>query len=59
MKRGKKLLIGLGVFTLLIAAAFIIFHDNADVDQIEKEQQADIDKVVPEKFDNLNASFEE
>ncbi len=59
MKRLKKISIGLGVVVVLIGAAFIIFHDDADLDAIEQEQQADIDKVVPEKFDDLNDSFEE
>ncbi|CAG5085852.1 hypothetical protein [Parvicella tangerina] len=59
MKRGKKLLIALGVVVTLVGAAFLYFHDDADLDAIEEEQQADIDEVVPEKFDELNASFEE
>lgn len=59
MKLGKKILITLGVIVVLIGAVFIIFHDDADLDAIEEKQQADIDEVVPEKFDDLNASFEE
>lgn len=59
MKRGKKILIALGVMIALAGAAVLIFHDDADLDQIEEKQQADIDEVVPEKFDELNASFEE
>lgn len=59
MKLGKKILIVLGVLIVLAGGAFIYFHDNADVEEIEKEQQADIDEVVPEKFDDLNSSFDE
>lgn len=59
MKLAKKILILIGVLVVIIGTAFIIFHDDADVEQIEKEQQANIDETVPEKFDELNASFEE
>ncbi|MCB9189056.1 MAG: hypothetical protein H6599_07215 [Flavobacteriales bacterium] len=59
MKLAKRILIVLGVLVAIIGTAFIIFHDDADVEQIEKEQQADIDETVPEKFDELNSSFEE
>lgn len=59
MKLAKKILIVLGVLAVIIGTAFFIFHDDADVEQIEKEQQANIDETVPEKFDELNASFEE
>lgn len=58
MSKARKFLIFLGILMILIGGAFIYFHDNADVEAIEKEQQKDIDSVVPEKFDELNSSFD-
>ena len=59
MQKGKKRLIILLSLLVIVASIFIIFHDNADVEQIEKAQLQDISEKVPEKFDDLNASFEE
>jgi hypothetical protein len=44
---------------VIVGSVFIIFHDNADVEKIEKAQLKDIEEKIPEKFDDLNASFEE
>lgn len=57
MSKGKKFLIALLVLVAIATAAFFYFHDDSDVEAIEEEQQADIDSVVPEKFDELNSSF--
>lgn len=59
MKKGKKRLIILISLLVIVGSVFIIFHDNADVEKIEKAQLKDIEEKVPEKFDDLNASFEE
>lgn len=45
MKRGKKILITLGVLLVLVGAAFVIFHDNSDVEEIEKRQLESIEEV--------------
>ena len=59
MKKGKKRLIVLVSLLVIVSVVFIVFHDNADVEKIEKAQLKDIEEKIPEKFDDLNASFEE
>lgn len=59
MKKGKKILITFGVIVVLIGSAFIIFHDNADVEAIEREQISSSENAQEVMVDDLNASFEE
>lgn len=59
MKLGKKILITLGVLVVLLGAVFVIFHDNSDVEQIEKEQISSSQNASEEMNDALNDSFEE
>ncbi|MFT5600344.1 MAG: hypothetical protein ACI9N1_000578 [Flavobacteriales bacterium] len=59
MKRGKKWLIALGVLTAIVVTLFIVFHDNADVEKIAREQKADAEVTSVDMTDDLNASFDE
>lgn len=58
MKLGKKLLIVLGVLVVLVGAVFFIFHDDADVEAIEKEQDASAEASADEGLDALSSDLE-
>ena len=61
MKRWqKRLLIILGVILIVIATLFIVFHDNSDLEAIEKEQKESIKEATSEdKFDAISDDFQE
>ncbi len=56
-KRKKRTLISLAVFVGLLVAAVFYFRDNADLEQIEKDQEISAEKAADDLADDLNASF--
>jgi uncharacterized protein YpmS len=60
MSKGKKWLLALVVLLALVATAFIVFHDDNDMEAKEAEQQLSIDTVTTqENFDKIGDDLKE
>jgi hypothetical protein len=56
----KRLIIVLGTIVVIVGVAFIVFHDDSDLAEIEKKQDESIKVATSDdKFDALSDDIQE